>query len=40
MTNAVGATTDIGGFRSSVDSWLDQNRPAFVPDFQGRGNLD
>jgi alkylation response protein AidB-like acyl-CoA dehydrogenase len=40
MTSAVGATTDMEGFRSSVESWLDQNQRTFAADYQGSGTLD
>jgi alkylation response protein AidB-like acyl-CoA dehydrogenase len=40
MTGALVATTDIDHFRSTVESWLDQNQTVFAPSYQGSGTLD
>jgi alkylation response protein AidB-like acyl-CoA dehydrogenase len=40
MTGALVATTDIGDFRSTVESWLDQNQNAVAPGYPGSGSLD
>ena len=40
MTNPSGATMDIGQFRSSLDDWLEDNRSALAPAYEGSGTLD
>jgi alkylation response protein AidB-like acyl-CoA dehydrogenase len=34
------AGRDIDDFRSSVESWLDDNQRVLAPDYQGTGTLD
>ena len=40
MTSAAGAARDIDDFRSSVESWLDDNQRVLAPDFGGNGTLE
>ncbi len=39
MTDAVDAAT-LDDFRSSVDSWLNENHDRLAPDYEGSGTLD
>ena len=40
MTSAPGAAVDIAEFRSSLDAWLEGNRDALAPAYEGGGTLD
>jgi len=40
MTDAVSGATDLEDFRSSVESWLDENHSKLAPAYQGSGTLE
>jgi alkylation response protein AidB-like acyl-CoA dehydrogenase len=40
MTRTAGAAADIDDFRSSVETWLDDNQRTLAPSYAGTGTLD
>ena len=40
MTGSGGSATDVDDFRSSVESWLDDNQHMLAPEYPGSGTLD